>query len=68
MNLKDVQSELRRAIKAAGGLSAWAARTRVSEAYIRMILAGDRSAPGPLILEPLGLEAVTVYRRKTNGS
>lgn len=43
--------------------TAWAKKHGVSAAYVSDVLAGRRE-PGKLILDALGLERVTSYRRK----
>jgi hypothetical protein len=67
MTVDEVRAALRKACEKAGSLRAWARSRGVSPAYVSDVLLGQR-APGPAILEALGLEVErtekTVYRRR----
>lgn len=61
MTLDDVLDRLRSEISAKGSATAWAAQAGCSPSYVSDVLAKKRE-PGPLILQQLGLESITVYR------
>ncbi len=56
----DIRAELELACRDAGGQRAFARQVGLSAAYVNGVLTG-RMPPGPGVLEPLGLKAVTVY-------
>jgi DNA-binding transcriptional regulator YdaS (Cro superfamily) len=61
--LAAVFAELRKAIRAAGGQSAWAAEHGLSASYVSDVL-NARREPGPAILAAIGFERRLIYRRK----
>lgn len=63
MNAEKVAVCLRSAVSDAGGVTKWAERNHVTNAYVHYVIAGDR-APGKAILQALGLERVITYRKK----
>jgi DNA-binding phage protein len=50
--------DLRRAVKLAGSMSAYARQIGVTRQYIHAVLSGKQQ-PGPAILDALGYDAVT---------
>ena len=62
MTTDDVRDLLRRAISITGEQKAWADANHISQAYVSDVLARGRE-PGKKILNALGLERVTTYRR-----
>jgi DNA-binding transcriptional regulator YdaS (Cro superfamily) len=62
MNADEVRNMLRRACQAAGSAAAWAKDNGVSPAYVSDTL-NKRRDPGPAILDALGIEAETNYRK-----
>lgn len=58
-----VRKLLERECAEAGGQKAWAEINRLSPTYVSTVLSG-RADPGKSMLEALGLERVTSYRRK----
>jgi hypothetical protein len=67
MTLDEVIALLRRRCEAGGGQNAWAKANGVSGAYVSDVLSRRRE-PGQSILDPLGLEKVVGYRRKSQNS
>ncbi len=63
MTTDDVRRMLRGACQAEGSQSAWARRAGVSQAYVNDAMHGRRE-PGEAILQALGLERVTTYRKR----
>jgi hypothetical protein len=63
MSLADFYVLLRDACAEAGGQSAWARKHGISVSHVSDVI-NTRSAPGPLILDALGLEPVPCFRRK----
>lgn len=61
MDVDEVLAALRTQIEAAGTAKAWADRQGVNPSYISDVLKKNR-APGPVILNALGLEKVVTYR------
>lgn len=58
----DVRKLLTAECKAARGQAAWAAKAKVSAAYVNDVL-HERRDPGDAILRALGLERIVSYRR-----
>jgi len=69
MNLTDVLAELKKDIGRTdqGTAKRWAQFNNVSAAYVCDVLAGRRD-PGEKILDALGIERITLYRRKPSPS
>ncbi len=67
MTLDEVLALLERKCREAGGQAAWARTAGVSAAYVSDVL-NHRREPGRSILDPLGLEKVAGYRRKSQNS
>ncbi len=63
MTTEDVREMLFDACYEAGSQSAWARCADVSQAYVNDVLRGRRE-PGEAILQALGLERVTAYRKR----
>ncbi len=63
MTEERVRAALQKAVDEAGGQRAFGRKHKVSAAYVGLVLNGER--PGPAVLKPLGIEAITVttYRR-----
>jgi hypothetical protein len=59
---EDVIDLLRAEIAAAGSQSEWARKNRVGRVMLNAALSGHRNMPSD-VLEILGLEKVTMYRR-----
>ncbi len=66
MNQQSVLKLLEARIADAGSAKDLARRLGISETYLSNVRRGHQ-APGPLLLETLGLERVVVYRRKGDG-
>lgn len=56
---------LRKACDGAGSQAAWASQNKISTAYVSDTLNGRRD-PGDAILDALGFERVTLYRKKAS--
>jgi hypothetical protein len=63
LHLVDVYARLSRAVREAGGAQAWALQNGISASYVSDTLHARR-APGPLILEALGLVQIVTYAEK----
>ena len=63
VTLSSIYAEMRNAIEREGGQRAWARLHSISEAYVSDVLNARRD-PGVLILDALGYEKVTMYRKK----
>jgi DNA-binding transcriptional regulator YdaS (Cro superfamily) len=61
MKADEMRALLRKACERAGSQSAFARKVGVSVAHVNAVLHGK--PPGPVILEALGLEAITEYRK-----
>ncbi len=61
MTADDVRQLIRSTCAIAGSQSAWAKTIGISPAFLSDVLGGGRE-PSPAILEPLGLERVTMYQ------
>ena len=66
MNANDVRRLLARKCCFAGGVTAYAQQIGASRELVRLVLVGRRE-PAKLVLDALGLERVTSYRRIKNG-
>lgn len=66
MRVEAVQKCLSQLCEAAGSVDAWARDNKLTTAYVYMVLNGSRS-PGQIILDALGLEKATIYRKKNGG-
>ena len=62
LTIDGVRALLSKAVN--GNQKAWAEANGMSSAYVSDAIAG-RTTVGPKILEALGLEMVTIYRRRT---
>jgi hypothetical protein len=62
MNADDVRAALQRAIEREGTAAAWCQKHEIARGYVSDVLSG-RQEPGKAILDALGIEAVTTYRR-----
>ena len=62
MNADEVRNLLRRVCQTAGSAAAWAKDHDLSPAYVSDTI-NKRRDPGPAILEALGIEAKTEYRK-----
>ncbi len=66
MDRDQVLKLLAHACERAGSQTAWAKEAGMSAAYVCDVLQ-ERRAPGDKVLAALGIERVTVYRRKRTG-
>ncbi len=64
---EEMRTYLHQLLRKAGSQTSLADDFGVSKSYISQVLAGDRD-PGKAILEPLGLERIVSYRRKSERS
>lgn len=64
MTRADIVARIRREVDGAGSQAALARRWGLSPGYLHDVLAG-RTAPGPRILERLGLRLEVAYRART---
>lgn len=64
---KDVLLILKLEYENLGSQNAWAKKHGISQSYVNDVLQG-RKNPGGLILDALGLETITGYRRKAKES
>ena len=62
MNADDVRRALQRAIDKEGTATAWCAKHKIARGYVSDVLSG-RQEPGKAILDALGIDAMTTYRR-----
>ena len=67
IGLASFYDELRKSIRREGGQRAWAQLHRISESYVSDVLNARRD-PGVLILDAMGFERVTMYRRNKNAA
>jgi hypothetical protein len=63
-DMQTVVDALAKDVSAAGSQAQWCVKNRISTAYINDVLKGRRD-PGQKILDALGFEAVTLYRKKS---
>ena len=64
MNADDVRRALQRAIDKEGTAAAWCKKHKIARGYVSDVVNGNQE-PGKSILDALGLEAVTTYKRRT---